>query len=147
MHHFDINGWLAGEGVIALAVGILLWRYRWLHRAAMVIFFFAAALLTVGITPWFDALARLTTSGAGSVGLLVAALATGAGTAYELRIRRRHARVHSHVTAALFAVSIVMVAGSAGRLLSEAAQSPARTGTALAQSVGSIRSGAAAHAE
>ena len=146
-HHFVINGYPVAYGVLVAGAGAALWHYRRLHRVAMAAFGFAAVLLTIGIVPWFDALARLTSGGPGTIVMLIVAMFAALGFVHEMRSRRKDARVHAHMCAVILGTSLVLILGNAARLLSEAAHSPARTGTAVARSVQALRSGTAAHAQ
>jgi hypothetical protein len=149
--HVPIYGYPVAYGVIAFAAGLGLWHYcsksAIAHRAAMVAFGLAFAFFAIGVIPFQDALAGLTSTGTGLVVLVVVFLLAVAATAYELRHKRKDKRLYAHACAGVAFIAMVMIIGNGVRLLSEAARSPARSATALAQSVHGIQSGAAAHAQ
>lgn len=146
MHGFPIHGYPVAYGVVLFAAGLGLWHRKWLHRVAMVAFALAAAFLVLGFVPLLDALAKLTSTGPGLVGLLIIAMLFGAGTVYEVRNKRKDGRHLAHICAGVTAIAVLLVIGNSARLLAEAARSPARAGAALAQSVHGIQSGHAARA-
>lgn len=146
MHGFHIHGYPVAYGAVLSAIGLGLWHRRWLHRAAMVAFAFAAAFFVLGVVPLQDALAELTSTGPGLVVLLIVTVLFGAGFVYEMRNKRRDARHLAHICAGVTAVAVLLLIGNSARLLAEAARSPARAGAALSQSVHGISSGRAAHA-
>jgi drug/metabolite transporter (DMT)-like permease len=141
-----IYGYPVAIGLLAFATGAGLWHRGWLHRVAMGFFGLAAFLLAIGVTPWYNALARLTSTGTGTVVLLIVVIFAVLGTWYEMTHKRRERRTATHILPVAIGTALVMLIGNSARLLREAARSPGRTATALAQSVRGIRSGHAAHA-
>ncbi len=172
--HIPIDGYAVAYGVIAIAIGVLIWMPRWhirvLHPVSMVAVLIGFVYLTIGVRPWLDALARLTSSGPGFVGLLIVAAFGAAVFLYEITRSRRddggkgdgkdggnggrkgdhkddRARAYALAGAGIFGAAMIVVIANAGKLLREATHSPARTGHALAQTVHGITSGRAAHAQ
>lgn len=163
--HNQIDGYAVAYGVIAIAAGVLIWMPKWhirlLHPVSMVAFLVGGIYLTIGVHPWLDALARLTSSGPGIVGMLIVAGFGAAVFLYEIFHGHKddgkagskgsrkgdRARAFALAGAGVFGVAVILVVANAGRLLREATHSPARTGHALAQTVRGITSGRAAHAQ
>ena len=141
-----IYGYPVALGLLAFAIGAGLWHRGWVHRVAMGFFGLAAFLLAIGVTPWYDSLARLTSSGTGTVALLIAVIFAALGFWYEMTHKRRERRAVAHILPIVCGTALVLLIGNSARLLREASRSPGKTAAALAQSVRGIRSGHAAHA-
>src|SRR5215472_8222351 len=118
-----INGYPVAYGVIMFTVGLVArtrFKGHWAHRAGMILFGTAAFLLTLGVIPWQQALATLTDSGAGLVGLLIVALFAAGGVWWESAHQHRERRLRAHVYAVAAGISVLVLIGNSARLLSEA---------------------------
>jgi len=98
------------------------------------------------VLPLQNALATLTGTGAGLVTLLIAGFFCFVGFWFEMRHHHGARRARGHVYGTITGISAVMVLLNGARLLKDAATSPGKTATALAQSVNRVSSGHAAHA-
>lgn len=141
-----MHGYPIAAGAILGIFAIALWHYDKLRRVHNALFIASAALLTVGITVWLDALAGLTATGTGLTVLMVI-LGLGAFVVwFEVIRKHKHRRIGTPAACVVIGVALVLGIALWHELLHKTAKSVPKTGQALAQAVYQVRTGNAATA-
>lgn len=133
----------------AFIIGVVAWMFHehgWVPRATSWMFGIAAALLTIGVTAWLDAIAGLTSTGTGLTILIALAIIGGTLVIKHTSDKKKHHPVRSTAIFIVAGVVIVVVIGSFRAITKNAGKSLTGSGKALGQAITQINSGKAAHA-
>jgi cation transport ATPase len=142
----QIDGYAVALAAIFGGLALAAWAYKRFHRITAWLVALSAFLLAAGVTAWTDALASLIRSGTGITVLIAVLLISALAFYFEAVVKHKHHRIRTPFIGAVFGTAVLLALASLGRLLSEAAKSPANAGRAISTSLAHIRSGQAAAA-
>jgi drug/metabolite transporter (DMT)-like permease len=141
-----IHGYPVAAGAVLGLLAARLWHYHKLPRLTAWLFGLSAALMTIGVTIWLDALVGVTATGTGLTVLLAVLLIGGISWWFEGVRKHKHHRIWTPVLGIVFGTAVVLGIGEWGSLSGQASKSPGKVSGALSQAVQQIRTGQAAAA-